>query len=371
MRFKRVMARDYYEVLGVSKAASADEIKRAYRALALKYHPDRNPDSKEAEDKFKEASEAYTVLSDQDKRATYDRFGHAGLSGQGFQGYSDVNDIFSNFGSIFEDFFGFSGGGGRTRARRGSDLRFDMELEFEEAVFGVEKEIQFERAALCDSCEGSGAEGDGGKQSCQTCAGVGQVRRSQGFFAIQTPCPTCRGAGQIVTKPCKPCKGQGYKMQDRTVNVKVPAGVSDGIRLRVSGEGEVSASGGPYGDLYVVLHIQDSERFSREGHDLILDQQISYSQAALGAKLKITTLEDEQEIAIPTGTQHGDLVTIPGAGVPFLKGIGRGDLHVRLEIRVPKKLSTEQKQLLTKLADLENTTVNSDGDGSGFFSKLF
>ncbi len=365
------MARDYYEVLGVAREASADEIKKAYRTLALKYHPDRNPDDKAAEDKFKEASEAYTVLSDAEKRATYDRFGHAGLSGQGFHGFQDVNDIFSSFGSIFEDFFGFSGGGRRGgRARRGADLRYDMELEFEEAVFGIEKQIQFERAALCELCQGSGSE-DGSRKTCNTCGGQGQVRRNQGFFAIATPCPTCQGEGQIVTNPCKPCKGQGYKLQSRTVNVKVPAGVSDGIRLRVGGEGEVGQGGGPYGDLYVVLHIRESKRFIRDGNDLILDQPLGLAQAALGCKLKIKTLEDEREIQVPAGAQYGDVVSIPGAGVPFLKGIGRGDMHVRFRIVVPKKLTTEQRQLLKKFAELQGDDIGDGQGGSGFFSKLF
>lgn len=363
--------RDYYEILGLEKTCADGEIKASYRKMALKYHPDRNPGDHAAEEKFKEASEAYEVLSDAEKRATYDRFGHAGLHGQGFQGFNDVSDIFSSFGSIFEEFFGFGGqggGGGRGRARRGADLRYDLAIEFEEAVFGADKEIEFERAAECDGCHGSRAEA-GGKTTCKTCGGVGQVRRSQGFFSIQTACPTCRGEGEQVTKPCKVCQGRGAQMIRKKIAVKIPAGVDTGLRLRVTGEGEGGAGGGPGGDLYVVLHVKESDKFERDGHDLILGRRIGIAQAALGCKVSIPTLDGEKQLEIPAGAQHGQRLTIPGAGVPQLRGIGRGDLHVQLEVVVPKKLSKEQRDLLEKFAAISGEDANAGG--GGLFKKIF
>ena len=360
--------RDYYEVLGVAQNASESDIKSAYRKLAMKYHPDRNPDDSSAEDKFKEASEAYEVLSDNDKRGRYDRFGHQGVNSQGFQ---DVNDIFSSFGSIFEDFFGFSGaaGGGRGRVRRGSDLRYDMAIEFDEAVFGVEREVELERPVRCDTCEGSGAKPGSGRTTCRTCGGVGQINRAQGFFAIRTACHVCGGEGSIVEKPCSDCRGQGRLNKKRKLNVKVPAGVDSGVRLRLSGEGEPGPAGGPSGDLYVVLHVKESDRFVRDGLDLIMEQPIGIAQASLGCKLKIKTLDAEKEIEIPAGSQSGERITLAGAGVPHLKCVGRGDLHVELRVVVPKKLSKEQRELLQKYAEIskEDTTVGS----SGFFHKIF
>jgi molecular chaperone DnaJ len=363
--------RDYYEVLGVERAAADAEIKAAYRKAALKYHPDRNPGSKEAEDRFKEASEAYEVLSSPEKRATYDRYGHQGLSGQGFSGFQDVGDIFSSFGSIFEEFFGFGGqggAGGRGRARRGADLRYDLAIEFEEAVFGVEKEIEFERAVECATCNGSRAE-PGGKTTCRTCGGIGQVRRSQGFFSIQTTCPACRGEGEGITKPCKACNGRGAKMERKKISVRIPAGVDTGLRLRVSGEGEGGAGGATPGDLYVVLHVRESKEYERDGNDLILTRRIGIAQAALGVKMAIPTLDGEKTVEIPAGTQHGTRLTIPGAGVPHLKGVGRGDLHVQVELAVPKKLSKEQRELLEKFASL--TGEETGGAGGRFFGKIF
>lgn len=360
--------RDYYEVLGVAQNASASDIKSAYRKLAMKYHPDRNPDDASAEDKFKEASEAYEVLSDNDKRGRYDRFGHQGVNSQGFQ---DVNDIFSSFGSIFEDFFGFSGaaGGGRGRVRRGADLRYDMAIEFDEAVFGVEREVELERPVRCDTCEGSGAKPGSGRTTCRTCGGIGQINRAQGFFAIRTACHVCGGEGSIVEKPCIDCRGQGRLNKKRKLSVKVPAGVDSGVRLRLSGEGEPGPSGGPSGDLYVVLHVKESDRFVRDGLDLIMEQPIGIAQASLGCKMKIKTLDAEKEIEIPGGAQSGERITLAGAGVPHLKGVGRGDLYVELRVVVPKKLSKEQRELLQKYAEIskEDTTIGA----SGFFHKIF
>lgn len=362
--------RDYYEVLSVERTATVAEIKAAYRKAALAHHPDRNPGSKEAEEKFKEASEAYEVLSDEQKRATYDRFGHQGLSGQGFQGFNDVGDIFSSFGSIFEEFFGFSGGGGggRNRARRGADLRYDLAITFEEAVFGCEKDIEFEKAVECAGCNGSRAE-PGGKTTCRTCGGIGQVRRSQGFFAIQTTCPSCRGEGESITKPCKQCSGRGASMERKKISVKIPAGVDTGLRLRVSGEGEGGGSGGPAGDLYVVIHVNDSEQFVRDGNDIIFNQKIGIAQAALGCRLNIKTLDGEKTIEVPAGVQYGHRISIPGAGVPNIRGIGRGDFHVELEVVVPKKLSKEQRELLEKFAEVSGEDHATGG--GGFFTKLF
>jgi molecular chaperone DnaJ len=369
--------RDYYEVLGVTRTAMEVEIKSAYRQAALKYHPDRNPGSQEAEVKFKEASEAYEVLSDQSKRSTYDRFGHQGLSGQGFQGFQDVGDIFSSFGSIFEEFFGFSGGQagsrGRGGARRGADLRYDLAISFEEAVFGADHELEFERAAECEGCHGTRAE-EGGKSTCSTCGGVGQVRRSQGFFSIQTACPTCRGEGEMITKPCTKCRGKGLKMERKSISVKIPAGVDTGLRLRVAGEGEGGTGGGPAGDLYVVLHVKESDRFERDGNDLITRHAIGIAQAALGCKVKIPTLDDDgkgvQTVEVPAGVQHGHRLAIPNAGVPHLKGVGRGDLIVEFEVVVPKKLSKEQRELLEKFADVSGEEVGGAHGGS-FFQKIF
>ena len=362
--------RDYYEVLSVERTSTEVEIKAAYRKSALKYHPDRNPGDHEAEVRFKEASEAYEVLSDAQKRATYDRFGHAGLSGQGFQGFQDVGDVFSSFGNIFEEFFGFSGGGGGrggSRGRRGADLRYDLAIEFEEAVRGVERELEFERACECSTCQGSRAE-PGGKQTCRTCGGVGQVRRSQGFFAVQTACPSCRGEGETISKPCKPCAGKGFTMEKKKLSVKIPAGVDTGLRLRVGGEGESGSQGAPSGDLYVVLHVKESELYERDEDDLILRRGIGMAQAALGSKLIIPTLDGERTIDVPAGIQHGHRITLAGVGVPHLKGIGRGDLHVQLEVVVPRKLSKEQRELLEKFAAVSGEDAGHQG---GFFHKIF
>jgi molecular chaperone DnaJ len=360
--------RDYYEVLGVAQSASSSEIKSAYRKLAMKYHPDRNPDDLAAEEKFKEASEAYEVLSDTDKRGRYDRFGHQGVNSQGFQ---DVNDIFSSFGSIFEDFFGFSGaaGAGRGRVRRGADLRYDMAIEFEEAVFGVEREVELERPVRCDTCEGSGAKPGSGRTTCRTCGGQGQINRAQGFFAIRTTCHSCGGEGTIVEKPCTDCRGIGRVNKKRKLSIKVPAGVDSGVRLRLAGEGEPGPAGGPSGDLFVVLHVKESNRFIRDGLDLIMEQPVGIAQAALGCKIKIKTLDEEKDIEIPAGIQFGERITIAGAGVPHLKGVGRGDLHVEIRVVVPKKLNKEQKEILQKYADVSKE--GTSGSGSGFLHKIF
>lgn len=363
--------RDYYEILGVSKEADDSAIKSAYRKLALKYHPDRNPNDKQAEEQFKEASEAYEVLSNAQKRQTYDRFGHQGLGNQGFHGFQDVGDIFSSFGSIFEEFFGFSSGGaGRgKRPRRGADLRYDLSITFQEAVFGVEKEITYARLITCEPCHGTGAKGDAGRVPCKTCGGVGQVRRNQGFFAVAVPCPTCDGEGSTLKDPCTHCKGQGLKREDKVMSVKVPAGVDSGLRLRVTSEGESGGNGGPSGDLYVILDVEESDRYQREEEDLVVHESIGIAQAALGTQLKVETLDGEKVIKIPPGTQHGQRITIRGLGVPHLRGVGRGDFQVVIDVTVPKKLSKEQKELLKKFAAA--TGENIDDQDSGIFQKMF
>lgn len=360
---------DYYEVLSVSRDASASEIKSAYRKAALKFHPDRNPGNAEAEESFKAASEAYEVLSDDQKRQIYDQFGHQGLSGQGYSGPRDASDIFSQFGSIFEDFFGFGGGGGRTRARRGADLRYDMELEFRDAVFGTEKDIEFEREMSCSPCKGSGSEPGSTPATCTTCGGHGQVRRNQGFFSVASTCPACHGEGSIIRNPCLKCKGKGRTLEKKTLSVKVPAGVDNGLKLRIGGEGEGGSQGGPAGDLYVVLYVKESEFFRRDGVDLILKQPVSFVQAALGCKLEIATLEKKETIVVPTGAQYGHRITVPGAGVPHIRGVGRGDLHVELDIKIPEKLSKEQRELLEQYAALSQEEVQKGSQS--FFQRIF
>lgn len=364
--------RDYYEVLGVIKTASVTEIKGAYRKAAMAHHPDRNPGNKEAEEKFKECSEAYEVLSSEEKRRVYDQFGHQGLSGQGFQGFRDVEDVFSSFGSIFEDFFGFGGqqgGRGRGGVRRGADLRYDMQITFEEAVKGVQKDIEFERAGSCKTCSGSGAKPGTKRTSCKTCGGAGQVRRNQGFFSLATTCPSCGGEGTTVSDPCTSCKGRGAVLEKKNLNIKIPAGVETGLRLRVAGEGEGGAAGGPAGDLYVILHVEESDIFQREENDLIVNIHIGIAQAALGCKVKVPTLDGDKSVDLPAGAQPGQRITLPGLGVPSVRGIGKGDLHIDVNVVVPKRLSKEQKEILQKYAEVSREETG-DG-GSGFFQKIF
>ncbi len=364
---------DYYELLGVAREASASEIKAAYRKAALQFHPDRNPDDPSAEDRFKAVSEAYEVLSDAKKKEIYDRFGHEGLSGRGYNGPRDVEDIFSSFGSIFEDFFGFSGGGsskGRTRARRGSDLQYELTISFEEAVFGTEKEISFQRQAECTTCSGSGAKAGSKASTCTTCGGDGQVRRSQGFFSVAVQCPTCHGEGQVIQDPCQKCRGRGAVAEKRQLKIKAPAGVDSGLRLRVSGEGEPGSFGGPAGDLYVVLNVLESKTFIRDGFDIILRFELSMVQAALGCSVEIPTLKGPKSITVPAGAQHGDRVTLSGEGVPHIRGVGQGDFIVELAIKIPKRLSKQQREILEKFAEISEENIHRK-DGGGFFQRIF
>jgi molecular chaperone DnaJ len=347
------MPADYYDVLGVARGASEGEIKSAYRKLALKYHPDRNPDNKDAEEKFKEAAEAYGVLADPEKRQRYDAYGHAGVSGAGAAGFDPT--IFADFGDILGDFFGFGDIFGRRGRgpRRGSDLRYNLELTFDEAAFGTETQIQIPRTEGCSACQGSGAAPGTQPAVCPNCRGAGQVTYQQGFFSVARTCGRCRGAGKIVTTPCETCEGQGAIAIERKLQIKIPAGVDTGSQLRITGEGEPGAAGGPPGDLYVVLRVQDHPVFRREGAHVFCDVPITFAQAALGASIEVPTpgVEDETaNLSIPEGTQTGTSFKVRGKGIPHLGHKGRGDLHVTVRVVVPTRLSGEQKKLIEQLA---------------------
>lgn len=356
--------RDYYEILGVSRAASDVEIKSAYRKLAMQYHPDRNPDNPDAEEKFKECSEAYAVLADQDKRARYDRFGHAGVaSAAGAAGFDPT--VFQDFGDIFGDFFGFGdlfGGGatgrGRSRAQRGADLREDLTLEFDEAVFGTENQVTVRRHEPCQDCKGSGAAPGKAPVACRTCAGRGQVRYQQGFFSIARTCTTCQGTGSVITDPCPKCKGEGRTLTQKKIQVNIPAGVEDGTRIRYASLGEAGYFGGPPGDLYIVLHVKEHPFFEREGNDLRCVIPISFSQAALGTEIKVPTIDGEHLLKVPDGTQSGTTFRVRNKGVPVLNGHGKGDLFVEVRVQVPSKLNKRQRELLQEfdgMTQIENT----------------
>jgi molecular chaperone DnaJ len=341
-------------VLGVARGAGEQEIKSAYRKLALQFHPDRNPNNPDAEDKFKEASEAYAVLADSDKRALYDRFGHAGVSSGGGAGFDP--SAFQDFGDIFGEIFGFgdifgqgSGGRRRSRAQRGADLREDLNLEFEESVFGTEAKVEVRRHETCEACQGSGAAPGKSPVTCRSCNGHGQVRYQQGFFSIARTCPTCQGAGSVITDPCPKCKGEGRTLRQRTVDAKIPAGVEDGTRIRFTGFGESGVYDGPPGDLYVVLHVKEHPFFERSGNDLRCVIPVSFAQAALGVEIQIPTLEGEHLLRVPEGTQSGTTFRIRGKGVPVLNGRGKGDLYVEIRLQTPAKLSKRQRELLQEL----------------------
>jgi molecular chaperone DnaJ len=357
--------RDYYEILGVAKNATDAEIKAAYRKLAIQHHPDKNPDDHTAEDKFKEAAEAYSVLSDSTKRASYDRFGHSGANGQGFggfdgQGYSNIEDIFDLFG--FGDMFGGAarGGGRRSSAQRGADLRYDLEISLEEAAHGKEEKLRIPRLEKCDECDGKGAEKGSEPETCITCQGSGQTRYQQGFFSVMRTCPNCAGKGQIIKNPCKKCRGAGRVEKEKTLELKIPAGVETGSRLRVNGEGEAGVNGGPTGDLYVVLHVAEHETFERQGANLYSAVPVTFAQAALGAEIKVKTLEGEEDLKIPPGTQTGTVFRIKSQGMPALGGRGKGDLFVAVTLITPKTLTKEQRKLLEQLAEIEDTEFQDE-----------
>ena len=306
-----MIEKDYYEILGVGRTASQEEIKKAYRKMALKYHPDRNPDNKEAEDKFKEASEAYEVLSDPEKRQIYDQFGHEGLKGTGFTGFRGFEDVFASFGDIFGEFFGF-GGRTNTGPSQGDDLRYDLEISFEEAAFGKEVDLEIPRTFPCDACGGTGAKPGTHPITCPACGGRGQITRSQGFFSIRTPCPTCRGTGQIIPEPCPACQGTGRIRKKRKVSLKIPPGVDTGSRLRLRGEGEAGERGGPPGDLFVIIHVKKHAFFEREGDDIYCTVPISFTTAALGGKIEVPTLDGKEVIHVKRGTQSGEVFRLKG-----------------------------------------------------------
>jgi molecular chaperone DnaJ len=347
--------RDYYEVLGVARDANATEVKRAYRKKAMEFHPDRNPDNPEAEERFKECAEAFEVLSDDQKRQLYDQFGHEGPRGAGFQGFSGADEIFQHFGDLFGDLFGNLGGfsgGGRRRAgpQRGADLKMAMEIPFMEAVEGSEHEITVPKRVECDDCEGSGAEPGTSPTTCPECNGRGQVVHAQGFFRVQTTCPRCRGRGQIIEHPCQSCSGTGAVQKESNLTVRIPAGVDNGQTLRIPGGGQPGVMGGPAGNLYVVLRVIPDDRFEREEFDVFSDVEISMFQAALGTKVTIPTLTGEAELEVGAGTQPDTIITRRGEGIPVLGGRGKGDQHVRIKVSIPKKLSTEQEDTLRELA---------------------
>ncbi len=364
--------RSYYEILGVSKTASDDEIKKAYRQLAIKYHPDKNKGNKEAEDKFKEATEAYEILRDPQKRRAYDQFGKAGVSGgAGFgQGATNYSDIFGGFGDIFEEFFGKGGAGGssggRRGPRRGDDLRYDMDITLEDAALGKELKIEVPRAEVCPDCKGSGAAKGSNPTGCPDCGGTGQVRYSQGFFSMTTSCTRCSGKGTVITNPCKTCKGQGLVEKVRTINIKIPPGVESGNRLKVQGEGEAGPNGGSHGDLYVVIRIRQHEIFERQGNDIILMKSIPLTMAILGGEIEVPTIEGKTvKMTIPEGTDSGQTFRLKGNGIPYLGSYGKGDQHVIVKVEIPKKLTKRQKELIEEFA-------KESGDaGKGFFKSKF
>jgi molecular chaperone DnaJ len=362
--------RDYYGVLGVDRSASKEQIAVAYRKLALKYHPDRNPGDEDAVARFKEAAEAFEVLNHPDKRAKYDRFGFQGLQGGDAPHFRDVGDVFEAFGDFFgEGIFGELFGGGRGgRARRGADVQCEVVVELREAAAGVSKTVEFERHAACETCNGSGAKPGTRPEKCPYCGGTGRVVQSSGFFSLQTPCPSCHGAGRVVREHCPGCRGQGYLLRRASRKIDIPPGVDNGTRLRIGGEGEPNPSGGPPGDCICMVRVKEHPLFHRDGRDLICQVPISYSQATLGARIGVPTLNGPEQVDVPAGTQPGEVFTLRGRGMPDVRYRGRGDLHVQITVEVPKRLSERHEELLRELAEIENAEVSSKR--KTFFEKI-
>jgi molecular chaperone DnaJ len=370
-----VAKRDYYEVLGVGRDASVDEIKKAYRKIAVQNHPDRNPGDSEAENRFKEAAEAYEVLSNTEKRQAYDQFGFAGVEGMGggpgSQGFSsafrDFEDIFGDFSGIFESFFG-GGGGGRGRGggrrggpARGSDLRYDLEISFTDAAFGTKVEVAYERESACETCGGTGATAGSSRKTCQTCGGAGQVRRSSGFFSVASVCPTCNGDGTVVDNPCSGCNGTGVVKKRQRVKVTIPPGIANGQRISIPRQGDAARGGGEPGDLHVVVHVQPHKHFERQGNDVYCAVPISITQATLGADIQVPTLDGKRaRVKIPSGTQHGKVLRLKNEGIPVVNSSRRGDMYIKIHIEVPKRVSGRAKELLKELSELEGEEQSPD-----------
>ncbi|NPD14154.1 molecular chaperone DnaJ [Xinfangfangia sp. D13-10-4-6] len=372
--------RDYYEVLGVSRGASADELKKAYRQKAKELHPDRNSDNPNAEAQFKEVNEAYDVLKDAEKKAAYDRFGHAafegGMGGGGQRGgFNQQGDFASAFSDVFEDLFGDfmggrgqGGGGGRQRAQRGSDLRYNLRVTLEEAWKGVHKTISVPGSVQCDVCHGSGAEGGAEPQTCPTCSGMGKVRAQQGFFTVERTCPTCSGTGQIIKNPCKNCHGAGRIEKDRQLSVNIPPGVETGTRIRLAGEGEAGLRGGPSGDLYIFIEVREHALFQRDGVHLFFPVPISMARASLGGEVEVPTIDGgRSRVKVPAGAQSGKQMRLRGKGMPALRGGGTGDMVIELRVETPVNLTSRQKELLT---EFEKLSEENNPEGSNFFSKV-
>jgi molecular chaperone DnaJ len=362
--------RDYYEVLGVNRNASEQEIKSAYRRLAVRYHPDKNPNDTEAEEKFKEAAEAYSVLADAEQRRRYDRFGHQGVASgaggaawgaPGFGGIEDILGDLFGFGDVFGARSSSAGGRRAATAQRGADLRYDLEISLEDAAAGMTAQLRIPRLETCDKCEGSGAAKGTQPETCPTCGGAGQVRYQQGFFSVARTCGTCRGTGRIVKNPCDECRGAGRVEREKNLEVKIPAGVETGSRLRVQGEGEAGAQNGPTGDLYVVIHVSEHEDFERQGNNLYSSVPVTFAQAALGAEIAVKTLNGEEQLKVPAGTQTGTVFRLKGHGMPVLGGRGRGDLFVAVTVVTPKTLTREQRRLLEQLAEIETHQLEDKG----------
>ncbi len=364
--------RDYYEVLGVDKSATKEEIKRAYRKLAVKYHPDRNPDNKEAEEKFREATEAYDVLSDDKKRPLYDQYGFAGVDGMDQGGgaqyshaFHDFSDLFGGMGGGFEDIFSSFFGGGSSSRRRASDpsqgatLRYDLDISFKDAVYGTKTEIKFQHNETCETCHGSGCSVGSSRKTCPTCGGVGQVRRNAGFFAVQQTCPTCGGTGSVIEKPCPACRGKGVQVKSKRVTLTIPAGVDDGKRIVIPHQGDAGENGGPAGDLVVILHVENHQFFERDGQDLYCAVPVTMVQAAIGATITIPSLDDKHiEIKIPAGTPHGKMLRIKGEGVPVTGTTRKGDLYIKIMVQIPQRMTSQQKALLEEYSKLDNATTS-------------
>ncbi|MDR0827860.1 MAG: molecular chaperone DnaJ [Desulfovibrio sp.] len=348
--------RDYYEVLGVERTASHEEIKRSYRKLAMEFHPDRNPGDSEAEVKFKEAAEAYDILRDADKRARYDRFGHEGVNGAG--AFNSADDVFSHFGDIFSDLFGFgmgatTGRGRRKRPAQGADLRYNLSVSFRQAAKGDSVNIRIPRNQTCPECKGSMAAPGTSPEKCRHCGGTGQVRHNQGFFQLSVPCPVCRGLGEVIASPCPRCKASGQIQEMRELAVHIPAGVDSGNRLRVRGEGEGGLNGGPSGDLYVVINVEEDDTFSREGQNLFVTREITFVQAALGEKLSVPTLDEDITLDVPRGTQSGEMFRVPGRGLPYPGRKDSGDLLVEIKVLIPRGLTERQEEILREFAAID------------------